>query len=96
MVGQHFLARLMESHIREQFQILLFAKNPEPRYTLARTVVAHLSGHELTFTGAEMSTKLKLMGVDAASIGDAHAKTPGVLVYTYQDGRAEINKRLIV
>jgi nitrite reductase (NADH) large subunit len=28
------------------------------------------------FTGADMSTKLKLMGVDVASIGDAHGKTP--------------------
>ncbi|AMK76633.1 MULTISPECIES: nitrite reductase large subunit NirB [Methylomonas] len=67
-----------------------------PGYTMARTVVAHLSEKELAFTGADMSTKLKLMGVDVASIGDAHAKTPGALVYTYQDGRSEIYKRLVV
>ena len=67
-----------------------------PGYTMARSVVAHLSGLEQAFTGADMSTKLKLMGVDVASIGDAHAKTPGALVYTYQDGRSEIYKRLVV
>ena len=66
-----------------------------PGYTMARTVVAHLSDQHQPFTGADMSTKLKLMGVDVASIGDAHAKTPGALVYTYQDGRAEIYKRLV-
>ncbi|PPD33655.1 MAG: nitrite reductase (NAD(P)H) [Methylomonas sp.] len=67
-----------------------------PGYTMARTVVADLSAETASFTGADMSTKLKLMGVDVASIGDAHAKTPGALVYTYQDGRAEIYKRLVV
>lgn len=67
-----------------------------PGYSMARTVVAHLSGLKQLFTGADMSTKLKLLGVDVASIGDAHAKTPGALVYTYQDGRSEIYKRLVV
>ncbi|WP_150048218.1 MULTISPECIES: nitrite reductase large subunit NirB [Methylomonas] len=66
-----------------------------PGYTMARTVVADLSGESAEFTGADMSTKLKLMGVDVASIGDAHAKTAGSLVYTYQDGRGEIYKRLV-
>jgi nitrite reductase (NADH) large subunit len=33
-----------------------------------------------------MSTKLKLNGVDVASIGDAHANSQGALVYTYQNG----------
>ena len=67
-----------------------------PGYTMARTVVADLAGEEGSFTGADMSTKLKLMGVDVASIGDAHAKTQGALVYTYQNGDSEIYKRLVV
>jgi len=67
-----------------------------PGYTMARTVVADLAGEEAAFTGADMSTKLKLMGVDVASIGDAHAKTPGAMVYTYQNGAAEQYKRLVV
>ena len=32
------------------------------------------------FAGGDMSTKLKLMGVDVASVGDAHAMTPNALV----------------
>lgn len=67
-----------------------------PGYTMARTVVADLEGAEAQFTGADMSTKLKLMGVDVASIGDAHARTPGALVYSYQNGSSEIYKRLVV
>jgi nitrite reductase (NADH) large subunit len=67
-----------------------------PGYAMARTVVADLAGNEASFTGADMSTKLKLMGVDVASIGDAHAKTPGALVYTYQNGDTAVYKRLVV
>jgi nitrite reductase (NADH) large subunit len=43
-----------------------------------------------------MSTKLKLNGVDVASIGDAHATTPGSLVYTYQNGVEGVYKRMVV
>lgn len=67
-----------------------------PGYTMARTVVAGLAGEAASFTGADMSTKLKLMGVDVASIGDAHAKSQGALVYTYQNGASEVYKRLVV
>lgn len=68
-----------------------------PGYAMARTVVAHLSSvSDQRFTGADMSTKLKLMGVDVASIGDAHAKTVGSMVYSYQNGSSEIYKRLVV
>ena len=67
-----------------------------PGYTMARTAAADLAGEAASFTGADMSTKLKLMGVDVASIGDAHAKSQGALVYTYQNGAAEIYKRLVV
>ncbi|MGR9035385.1 MAG: nitrite reductase large subunit NirB [Gammaproteobacteria bacterium] len=67
-----------------------------PGYAMARTAVAGLTGKEAAFTGADMSTKLKLMGVDVASIGDAHAKTQGAMVYTYQNGATEVYKRLVV
>jgi nitrite reductase (NADH) large subunit len=67
-----------------------------PGYAMARTVVANLAGVAEQFTGADMSTKLKLNGVDVASIGDAHANTPGSLVYTYQNGSEGIYKRLVV
>ena len=67
-----------------------------PGYAMARSVAALLSGEDASFTGADMSTKLKLMGVDVASIGDAQAKTPGALVYSYQNGSDQIYKRLVV
>ncbi len=67
-----------------------------PGYAMARTVVADLNGEAASFNGADMSTKLKLMGVDVASIGDAHAKTQGAMVYTYQNGASEVYKRLVV
>ncbi|MCF6204619.1 MAG: nitrite reductase large subunit NirB [Methylococcaceae bacterium] len=67
-----------------------------PGYAMARTVVADLAGKEDNFSGADMSTKLKLNGVDVASIGDAHANTPGAMVYTYQNGKEGIYKRIVV
>jgi nitrite reductase (NADH) large subunit len=67
-----------------------------PGYSMARTVVNHLAGGQESFTGADMSTKLKLNGVDVASIGDAHARTPGALVYTYQNGVDGVYKSLVV
>ena len=43
-----------------------------PGYDMAEVAVQHLLGNpEKTFTGDDMSTKLKLMGVDVASFGDA-------------------------
>jgi nitrite reductase (NADH) large subunit len=49
-----------------------------PGYEMARVAARHIAGEaDAAFTGADMSTKLKLMGVDVASIGDAHGgKTP--------------------
>ncbi|NQY25558.1 MAG: nitrite reductase large subunit [Piscirickettsiaceae bacterium] len=67
-----------------------------PGYAMARTVVNQLAGGSAAFTGADMSTKLKLNGVDVASIGDPHATTKGSLVYTYQNGVDGIYKRLVV
>src|SRR5690606_40208594 len=41
-------------------------------------------------------SKLKLLGVDVASIGDAQGRTPGSQSYVFSDGVAGIYKRLIV
>jgi nitrite reductase (NADH) large subunit len=67
-----------------------------PGYAMARTVVGQLAGEATSFTGADMSTKLKLNGVDVASIGDPHANSKGALVYTYQNGVDGVYKRLVV
>ncbi|MFT5722808.1 MAG: nitrite reductase (NADH) large subunit [Motiliproteus sp.] len=69
-----------------------------PGYAMAKVAASHVSGGEqcLTFDGADMSTKLKLMGVDVASIGDAHGVTPGAKSYTYYNQPAEVYKKLVV
>ena len=67
-----------------------------PGYQMAKVAVDHLNGGNEQFTGADMSTKLKLMGVDVASIGDAHGRTPGSINYTFVDERAEVYKKLVV
>jgi len=67
-----------------------------PGYTMAKVVVSHLTGGAEEFVGADMSTKLKLLGVDVASIGDAHGSTPGSQSYTYNDEVGQTYKRLIV
>lgn len=40
-----------------------------PGYEMAEAVAKTVAGGEQAFTGADMSTKLKLMGVDVASFG---------------------------
>ncbi len=68
-----------------------------PGNTMAQVACDHLTNtSNLEFTGADMSTKLKLMGVDVASIGDAHANTVGARSYTYINEREEIYKKLVV
>lgn len=67
-----------------------------PGYTMARAAASHISGGDLEFKGADMSTKLKLMGVEVGSIGDAHGKTPGALSYTYENQPQAIYKKIVV
>ena len=67
-----------------------------PGNQMAAVVADHLTGTDAAFTGADMSTKLKLMGVDVASIGDAHGTTPGSLTYSFVDEPNEVYKRIVV
>ncbi len=46
-----------------------------PGYQMARALADTLTGGDAVFKGADMSTKLKLLGVEVASIGDAHGRT---------------------
>lgn len=67
-----------------------------PGYSMASICAAQIAGDsERTFTGADMSTKLKLMGVDVGSIGDAHGTTEGGLSYLYQNPAEGIYKKLV-
>ncbi|NKF23446.1 nitrite reductase large subunit NirB [Solimonas marina] len=68
-----------------------------PGYDMARVAADHIAGDgKLQFRGADMSTKLKLMGVDVASIGDAHATVPGALAYHFSDELREVYKKLVI
>ncbi|MBA2955402.1 nitrite reductase large subunit [Nocardioides sp. MAH-18] len=67
-----------------------------PGYAMAEVVVDTLLGGAGTFTGADMSTKLKLLGVDVASFGDAHATTEGALELVYSDAVAGVYKKLVI
>jgi hypothetical protein len=44
-----------------------------PGYAMADTLAARLCGEPREFTGADLSTALKLLGVDVASFGDPFA-----------------------
>src|SRR5262245_36789092 len=44
-----------------------------PGYSMATVLAERLCGGDASFTGADLSTKLKLLGVDVASFGDAFA-----------------------
>ena len=49
-----------------------------PGYTSAEVVADRLLGGAAEFGEADMSTKLKLLGVDVASFGDAHGRHAGL------------------
>ncbi len=67
-----------------------------PGYMMARVVADRILGGDDTFAGADLSTKLKLMGVDVASFGDALATTAGAEAITFDDPVAKVYKRLVV
>jgi nitrite reductase (NADH) large subunit len=67
-----------------------------PGYEMARVAAKQLRGEAAAFAGADLSTKLKLLGVDVASIGDAQGRTPGSRAYRYGDERAQVYKKLVV
>jgi nitrite reductase (NADH) large subunit len=68
-----------------------------PGYTMARTMASVLSGDtEAAFTGADMSTKLKLLGVDVGSIGDAHGQTAGAKSIRFNDEQAGHYRRMVI
>jgi nitrite reductase (NADH) large subunit len=67
-----------------------------PGYAMAEIVADRLLGGEATFPGADMSAKLKLLGVDVASFGDAFAQSEGSLPVVYADPVAGAYKKLVL
>ena len=68
-----------------------------PGYHMATVAADHIMAVSAKeFVGADMSTKLKLMGVDVGSIGDAMGTTPGAQSYYYIDDSKDIYKKIVV
>lgn len=67
-----------------------------PGYKMAQVASDRLVGRDNAFAGADMSAKLKLLGVDVGGIGDAHGRTPGARSFVWLDEQKNIYKRLIV
>ncbi|MCB8887826.1 nitrite reductase large subunit NirB [Vreelandella malpeensis] len=68
-----------------------------PGYQMAKVAVSTLTGGDARFGGADMSTKLKLLGVDVGAIGDAHGeRTPGARMFRYLDPLTQLYRKLVV
>ncbi|MFI9011258.1 nitrite reductase large subunit NirB [Actinosynnema sp. NPDC053489] len=67
-----------------------------PGNSMAEVVADRLLGGEAEFPGADLSTKLKLLGVDVASFGDAHARQEGALEVVVNDAVAGTYAKVVV
>jgi nitrite reductase (NADH) large subunit len=67
-----------------------------PGYAMAEVAATRLLGGEASFPGYDLSTKLKLSGVDVASFGDAFGTTPGALDVVYSDPVMGVYKKLVM
>jgi nitrite reductase (NADH) large subunit len=67
-----------------------------PGYAMAEVAADRILGGAATFPGADTSTKLKLLGVDVASFGDAHGATPGALDVTFTDPATRAYAKLVL
>ncbi len=65
-----------------------------PGYRMAETAVDHIFGIETPFAKADMSTKLKLLGVDVGSVGNAHANGTTESV-VFCDSKTGVYKKLL-
>jgi nitrite reductase (NADH) large subunit len=65
-----------------------------PGYEMAEVVVNTLAGGSKAFTGFDMSTKLKLIGVDVASFGDPFASGQNFRSLVFEDSLKGIYKRI--
>ncbi|MFI9822064.1 FAD-dependent oxidoreductase [Streptomyces sp. NPDC052013] len=68
-----------------------------PGYRMAELVADQLLGRPGTrFADPDTSAKLKLLGVDVAGFGDAHAETEGALEYVLRDDTAGTYAKLVL
>lgn len=65
-----------------------------PGYQMAEIVAANLTGEDRQFLGADLSTKLKLMGVDVASFGNYEPRPEESVPLVYEDPFRGIYRKL--
>lgn len=66
-----------------------------PGYQMAESLARNLCGGDEHFAGTDLSTKLKLMGVDVASFGDYEAGPDRALPLVWEDPFQGIYKKLL-
>ncbi|QEG37230.1 nitrite reductase large subunit NirB [Bythopirellula goksoeyrii] len=66
-----------------------------PGYEMAEILAMNLTGSEARFTGADLSTKLKLMGVDVASFGQNELPADQATPLVYEDPIGGVYKKLL-
>ncbi len=67
-----------------------------PGYEMAEVVAGNLTGTPRTFSGGDLSAKLKLMGVDVASFGDHEASADRARSLVYDDPIDGVYRKLLV
>ncbi|MFF6910808.1 NAD(P)/FAD-dependent oxidoreductase [Streptomyces sp. NPDC012389] len=68
-----------------------------PGYRMAEAVARQLLGSpSAVFPGADMSAKLKLLGVEVAGFGDVHARTEGAMEFVREDRAAGTYGKLVL
>ncbi|MHA4807655.1 nitrite reductase large subunit NirB [Flavitalea flava] len=65
-----------------------------PGYEMAEVVASNILGGNKSFTAIDMSTKLKLIGVDVASFGDPFIAEPHCRTIAFEDRHKGIYKRI--
>jgi nitrite reductase (NADH) large subunit len=67
-----------------------------PGYQMARVAAAALTSGSEELGTFDLNTKLKLLGVDVASFGDAHALKPGARVLSFTDAVAGTYRKVVI
>jgi nitrite reductase (NADH) large subunit len=67
-----------------------------PGYEMARVVAGALQERDVSFTTGDLSTKLKLLGVDVASFGDARGAGGGTSTIAFTDSPGRVHRALVV
>src|SRR6185369_4406746 len=67
-----------------------------PGYAMAKVAAEILLGREAKFHGSDLSTKLKVLGIDVASFGDCHGRAPGAREIVYSDLISDVYKKLVI